>query len=124
MPRIKKARTRCVSFKNAAIDLQTGDLLSKLLEVANIRADYIGEIDIALIRRCMSPLKRLHKMIGIWDVKKRVAMQVLYFAQGMYSDQDYLNCAIYGPPGTGKTETAHIIGGIYSKLGILKKNVF
>jgi SpoVK/Ycf46/Vps4 family AAA+-type ATPase len=31
---------------------------------------------------------------------------------------------IYGSPGTGKTEIAKIIGNMYSKLGILKNNVF
>jgi hypothetical protein len=29
-----------------------------------------------------------------------------------------------GPPGTGKTEMAKIVGKMYSKLGLLKKNVF
>ena len=31
---------------------------------------------------------------------------------------------LYGPPGTGKTEIAKIIGSIYSKIGILSKNIF
>ena len=31
---------------------------------------------------------------------------------------------IYGPPGTGKTEIAKLIGNMYSKLGLLHKNVF
>jgi SpoVK/Ycf46/Vps4 family AAA+-type ATPase len=31
---------------------------------------------------------------------------------------------IYGPPGTGKTEIAKLIGKMYSKMGILKNNVF
>ena len=31
---------------------------------------------------------------------------------------------IYGPPGTGKTELAKLIGKIFSKLGILKKDIF
>jgi SpoVK/Ycf46/Vps4 family AAA+-type ATPase len=37
---------------------------------------------------------------------------------------DFKHTAIYGPPGTGKTEIAKIIGKMYSKLGILKNNVF
>jgi SpoVK/Ycf46/Vps4 family AAA+-type ATPase len=35
-----------------------------------------------------------------------------------------MHTVIYGPPGTGKTEIAKIIGKMYSKLGILKNNVF
>ena len=35
-----------------------------------------------------------------------------------------MHTVIYGPPGTGKTETAKIIGKIFSKLGILSKNYF
>ena len=35
-----------------------------------------------------------------------------------------MHTVIYGPPGTGKTEIAKIMGNIFSKLGILKKNVF
>ena len=36
------------------------------------------------------------------------------------ANNEFMHTVIYGPPGTGKTETAHIIGAIYSKLGILK----
>jgi len=38
--------------------------------------------------------------------------------------QDFKHTVIYGPPGTGKTEVAKLIGRIYSKIGILKNNVF
>ena len=31
-----------------------------------------------------------------------------------------MHTVIYGPPGTGKTETAKIMGKIFSNLGILK----
>jgi hypothetical protein len=37
---------------------------------------------------------------------------------------DFKHTVIYGPPGTGKTEVAKILGKIYSKMGILKKNFF
>jgi SpoVK/Ycf46/Vps4 family AAA+-type ATPase len=39
-------------------------------------------------------------------------------------DQDFKHTVIYGPPGTGKTEVAKLVGRIYSKIGILKNNVF
>jgi replication-associated recombination protein RarA len=37
---------------------------------------------------------------------------------------DYKHTIIMGPPGTGKTEMAKIIGKMYAKLGILKRNMF
>jgi SpoVK/Ycf46/Vps4 family AAA+-type ATPase len=51
----------------------------------------------------------------------------LYFIQKLHEGKntsDFKHTVIYGPPGTGKTEIAEIIGTLYSKLGILKKNVF
>ncbi len=32
-----------------------------------------------------------------------------------------MHVVIYGPPGTGKTETAKIMGKIFSQMGVLKK---
>jgi Holliday junction resolvasome RuvABC ATP-dependent DNA helicase subunit len=39
-------------------------------------------------------------------------------------ESDFKHTVLYGPPGTGKTEIAKIIGTMYSKIGILKNNVF
>ena len=39
-------------------------------------------------------------------------------------NHDFKHTVIYGPPGTGKTEVAKLIGSMYSKLGLLKNNVF
>ena len=40
------------------------------------------------------------------------------------NNNDYMHTAIYGPPGTGKTEIAEIIGEIFCKLNVLKKQQF
>lgn len=37
---------------------------------------------------------------------------------------DYMHTVIYGPPGTGKTEVAQLIGAIFSRMGVLRKNRF
>lgn len=40
------------------------------------------------------------------------------------SSSDFKHTVLLGPPGTGKTEVAKIIGNMYSKIGVLKKNTF
>ena len=67
-------------------------------------------------------------MIGMKTLKTAVLNQLIYFMQGLHimsnGSSDFLHTVICGPPGTGKTEVAKIVGRMYSKVGILKKNVF
>ena len=61
------------------------------------------------------------------NMKLSILDQLLYFVQNLHVGKeagDFKHTAIYGPPGTGKTEIAKIIGKMYSKMGILKNNVF
>jgi SpoVK/Ycf46/Vps4 family AAA+-type ATPase len=70
-------------------------------------------------------LRTLNDMIGMNQLKESIVYQILYFIQNFHSvANDYMHTVIYGPPGTGKTEISKIIGSIYSKLGVLKKNIF
>ena len=71
-------------------------------------------------------LINLNNMIGMNSLKDNIVDQILYFSQDLMLDSegDFMHTVIYGPPGTGKTEIAKIIGKLYSKLGILKKNKF
>ena len=62
-------------------------------------------------------------MVGLKKLKKSIFEQILYFIQKLQSD-DFKHTVLYGPPGTGKTEVAKILGRIYSKIGILSKNIF
>jgi SpoVK/Ycf46/Vps4 family AAA+-type ATPase len=60
-------------------------------------------------------------------MKKSILDQLLYFIQELHIGNqisEFKHTVIYGCPGTGKTEIAKIIGNMYSKLGILKNNVF
>jgi replication-associated recombination protein RarA len=66
-------------------------------------------------------------MIGMESLKQSVLNQLLYFIQELHignATSDFKHTVIYGPPGTGKTEVAKIIGKMYSKIGILKSDVF
>jgi SpoVK/Ycf46/Vps4 family AAA+-type ATPase len=69
----------------------------------------------------------LNSMIGMADLKHSVIDQLFYFIQELHIGKNisyYKNTVFYGSPGTGKTDVAKIIGKMYSKLGILKNNVF
>lgn len=84
-------------------------------------------IDLKSLHNIQSELNKLNNMIGMTDLKKTILYQLLYFIQRLHESKhssDFKHTVIYGPPGTGKTEIAEIIGTLYSKLGILKKNVF
>ena len=75
------------------------------------------------------PLTDLKNMIGMNQLKTSILDQILYFIQNFHLDSsnksnDFMHTVIYGPPGTGKTETAKIIGKIFSRLGVLSKNKF
>ena len=64
-------------------------------------------------------------MIGLKSIKTSILDQLLYFMQKLHlSSNDYKHMILYGPPGTGKTEVAKILGSMYSKIGILSKNIF
>ena len=84
-------------------------------------------IDLKALHNIQNELSELNDMIGISDLKHSLLDQLLYFIQELDNNEegsDYKHTVIYGPPGTGKTEVAKIIGKMYSKLGILKNNVF
>ena len=83
-------------------------------------------INMVGIHNVKDSLIDLKNLIGLNSLKENIVDQILYFVQDLHntSEGDYMHTVIYGPPGTGKTEVAKIMGNIYSKLGILKKNVF
>ena len=76
-------------------------------------------------------LIQINNMIGMENIKTSIINQIIYFIQELHLENDlsshsidYKHTVIFGPPGTGKTEIAEMIGKIYSKIGILKNNVF
>jgi AAA+ superfamily predicted ATPase len=85
-------------------------------------------INMKALHNIKPSLIELQTMIGMKTIKENIVDQILYFIQDLHNispnNSDYMHAVIYGPPGTGKTEVAKIMGKIFSKLGILKNNVF
>jgi len=115
-----------------------GDILKILKEYA-YKEENEYNIDLKSLHNIREELELLNAMIGMETVKKSILQQMVYFIQKLHivsttkttyplvnntNANDYKHTIITGPPGTGKTEMAKIIGKMYSKLGILRKNVF
>jgi replication-associated recombination protein RarA len=110
-------------FINEKIDT-LNDLLN-LIKKYPIQHGYKYNINLQSLHNIYPYLVELNDMIGNDDLKNNITEQILYFIQELHSSEnDYMHTCIYGPPGTGKTEISRILGNIYSKLGILKNNIF
>lgn len=102
------------------------DLLA-IIEKYPLSNDTEYNIDLKSLHNIRDELNKLNNMVGMSELKNTILYQLLYFIQKLHEGKntsDFKHTVIYGPPGTGKTEIAEIIGTLYSKLGILKKNVF
>ena len=115
--------------ENVHIDVSLnniGDII-KLIEEHTYNPTKEYNIDLKSLHVIKEELNELNNMIGMKSIKSSILYQLLYFIQGFAADTkygDYKHTVITGPPGTGKTEVAKILGKMYSKLGILKKNIF
>lgn len=122
-PKIKKEK---ITIEQEINDI---DDLIKLMEYYPLKCTVEYNINMEAIHNIKSPLIELNSMIGMNTLKQNVVDQILYFIQDLHKisnsvSSDYMHTVIYGPPGTGKTETAKIMGKIFSGLGVLKKNKF
>jgi SpoVK/Ycf46/Vps4 family AAA+-type ATPase len=116
---------KCVEIDVSLTNL--GDVL-QLIENNPVDANTEYNIDLKSLHNIKTELDQLNKMVGMKSLKSSILDQLVYFMQDMHlsnaDTSDYKHTVLYGPPGTGKTEIAKIIGTMYSKLGILKNNVF
>src|SRR5690606_26052314 len=97
--------------------------LIKLGEMYNEHDKNKYTIDLKIINKLMTPLKKLQSMIGLSKVKQSIVEMVLYFLQHFEKKNNFvLHTSIEGPPGVGKTELAMIIAEIYANMGITKTN--
>jgi SpoVK/Ycf46/Vps4 family AAA+-type ATPase len=83
-------------------------------------------IDLKALSSIKDELGQLNAMIGMHSFKNSILDQILYFIQDLHrgKEPDFKNMILCGPPGTGKTEIAKILGKMYSKIGVLKNNIF
>lgn len=107
--------------------------INSIRDILNIlqKYEYKPEIEYNIDLKCLHNIKdelvELDNMIGMETLKQSILDQLLYFIQELNIGKnisEYKHTVIYGSPGTGKTEVAKIIGKIYSKIGVLKKNIF
>jgi len=117
--------------KNTVIIDESIHNLTDLIDIINTHqydSNTEYNIDLESLHKVKKELIALNDMIGMETIKQSVLEQMLFFIQKLDIDvngnSDYKHTVIYGPPGTGKTEIAKLIGNMYSKLGILNKNVF
>lgn len=98
--------------------------IQQLLQLIEENKEY-SNISLKKLKNMKEELKELDELIGMKSLKKSVLNQILYYIQGLHiGGDDYLHTVIYGNPGQGKTTVAKILGKIFSKLGILKRNSF
>lgn len=115
--------------KYVEIDVSLNNLCDVLQliqnNVYNPEVEY--NIDLKSLHNIKVELDQLNQMVGMKSLKSSILDQLIYFMQDLHLSNgscDFKHTVLYGPPGTGKTEIAKIIGTMYSKLGILKNNIF
>ncbi len=108
------------------VDINCFQDLLQLIRDNEYQADCEYNIDLYSLHKIKDELEELNKMIGLEIFKEEILNQLLYFAQNLHrgKNRDFMHTVLCGPPGTGKTEVAMILGKMYSKLGILKNNIF
>ena len=113
------------------IDVSVSNL-SELIVVIDTNpydSKYRYNIDLRSLHLIKNDISDIDDLIGMEELKDSVFNQLLYFLQRLHvtsnnKEHDFKHTIICGPPGTGKTEVAKMIGSMYSKLGLLKNNVF
>ena len=129
-PNIEKLRVNSPveKTKKLTIDVDVNSLDDLIKIINNYTYDNETEynIDLNALVNIKEELIKMNSMIGLNDFKAQILNQLLYFIQNLHvdSESDFMHTVLTGSPGTGKTEIATILGQMYSKLGVLKKNTF
>jgi hypothetical protein len=108
------------------VEIVNIDSILHIIDTYPYNPDIEYNIDLKLLHNIHSELIEINNMVGINTFKESIISQLLYFIQELHinKEHDFKHMVIYGAPGTGKTQIAKLIGTMFSKLGILKKNIF
>lgn len=100
--------------------------LIKIIKDNVFQENVTYNIDLKGLHSIKDELSEINDMVGMHDLKSQIVDQLLYFLQGLHKNQDddYKHTVIYGCSGTGKSEISQLIGMMYSKIGVLKNNIF
>jgi len=114
---------------NVVIDakINTVQDLINIVEKNEYYANTSYNIDLKSLHCIKEDLINLNNMIGMENLKKSILDQLLYFIQELHVGKqvsEFKHTVLCGLPGTGKTEIAKILGVMYSKIGVLKSNIF
>lgn len=71
----------------------------------------------------IEPLKKLNNLIGMDSIKKNIIDQILFYGQGLNTNEMMHTC-LTGPPGVGKTTLGKILAELYCSLGFLETDNF
>ena len=112
--------------QNIDVDIKCFQDVLTIIQENEYSEDTEYNIDLKALVQIKEELLLLDNMIGLTSFKNDVLDQLLYFVQNLHGgkDPDFMHTVLCGPPGTGKTEIATLLGKMYSKLGILKNNIF
>lgn len=108
------------------VEIVNIDSILHIINTYEYNPDIEYNIDLKLLHNIHSELVEINNMVGINTFKESIIDQLLYFIQELHinKEHDFKHMVIYGAPGTGKTQIAKLIGTMFSKLGILKNNIF
>lgn len=116
-PKSKNIRTPPVLNKSITLE--------ELIELGRCyhckKQRYVNELCLYKLALMLPSLIKLSEMIGMIDIKKTFAEQIIYFLLGIEKNpKELLHTIIKGPPGVGKSHVIDIIADIYSKMGFLE----
>lgn len=100
------------------------DLIDMTLDYCKLPSNKCrrGGLKLHKLPLILEELFQLNELVGLDKLKNQLLYQILYYLED--NEKMLMHTVIEGPPGCGKTTVARIMGIIYSKIGILKKQKF
>jgi SpoVK/Ycf46/Vps4 family AAA+-type ATPase len=97
--------------------------VSKNYETGRKRKRVEYNFDLERLKPCIKALKKLNELVGMEEIKKNIIDQILFYAQGLNTNE-MMHVCLTGPPGVGKTTVGKILAELYCSLGFLETDKF